>query len=83
MRINCQDCVNNEATQLNPYPLCSRCWSSRFGTNNIGGEDIPFRDLHRARLEGLDLWQRENESVPDWGKRCKKFTLTKQERRLL
>ena len=49
----------------------------------MGGEYIPFRELHRARLEGLDLWQKKNESVSDWGQRCKKFTLTKQERRLL
>ena len=83
MRVSCQDCNKNEATQLHPYPLCARCWSLRFGTVNIGGEDIPFRELHRARLEGLDLWQKKNESTADWGQRCKKFTLTKQERRLL
>jgi hypothetical protein len=82
MRVNCQDCVNNEATQLHPYPLCSRCWTSRYGTNHIGGEDIPFLDLHRARLEGLDLWKRDDESATDWGLRCKKYSL-KLERRLL
>jgi len=83
MGIGCQDCSNKEATQLSPYPLCDRCWSLRFGVNYMGGEYIPFRELHRARLEGLDLWQKDGESVSDWGKRCKKFTLTQQERRLL
>ena len=82
MGIGCQDCSNKEATQLSPYPLCARCWTIRYGTNNIGGEDIPFLDLHRARLEGLDLWRKEGESTTDWGLRCKKHTL-KHERRLL
>jgi len=49
----------------------------------MGGEYVPFLKLHKARLEGLDLWRKDGESVPDWGKRCKKHTLTKQERRLL
>ena len=49
----------------------------------MGGEYIPFLELHKARLKGLDLWQKDGESVSDWGKRCKKYTLTKQERRLL
>ena len=77
MRINCQDCTHKEATQLNPFPMCDRCWAVRFSTQFIDGEDIPFLDVHRARLKGLNLWRKKGESSEDWGKRCKEFADSK------
>ena len=73
MRISCQDCSHNEATQLNPFPMCDRCWAVRFSTQRIGGEDIPFLKWHKARLQGLNLWKKKGESSEDWGKRCREF----------
>jgi len=49
--------------------------------NYIGGEYIPFRQVHRARLEGLNLWRNDGESTEDWGNRCKDYC-NKLERRL-
>jgi hypothetical protein len=46
------------------------------------GEYIPFRDIHKARLKGLNLWRKEGESIGDWGDRCKAFSKQNQHRRL-
>jgi len=80
--MNCQDCGSKPATHLTPHPICDRCWVSRFSTQRIDGEDIPFRDVHKARLQGLNLWRIEGESDKDWGARCQKYSINSQERRL-
>jgi hypothetical protein len=78
MRIDCQDCKRKEATQLKPYPLCDRCWAVRFSVQYVDGEFIPFIEMHKARLKGLNLWKKAGESSEDWGKRCKQFMETEQ-----
>lgn len=57
--------------------MCDRCWAVRFSTQYIEGENIPFLDIHRARLKGLNLWRKKGESSEDWGKRCQQFAKSK------
>jgi len=56
---------------LSPYPLCDRCWTSRFSIQYIAGNEIPFRDLHKNNLKKMRLWKEDGESNQDWINRCK------------
>ena len=79
---SCQDCNAKTATHSHPMMICDKCWASRYSTQFMEGEYIPFRDIHKARLKGLDLWRKEGESNGDWGDRCKAFAKQNQHRRL-
>ena len=74
VEIECQDCKGKKATQLSPFPLCDRCWTSRFSVQFVKGNQIPFRDLHKTNLKSMDLWRKDGESTSDWVKRCKTYS---------
>ena len=74
MNEKCIDC-KAPATQLAPFPLCSKHWTDRYAKGPLRGEDgelLPYKKSLRDILKAgerwqLDRWQDFCDSKPPFG----------------
>lgn len=80
MNEKCIDC-KAPATQLAPFPLCSKHWTDRYAKGPLRGEDcelLPYKKSLRDILKEKGLWKEKDETVPEWQARCEKHSSRKK-----
>ena len=80
MNEKCIDC-KAPATQLAPFPLCSKHWTARYAKGPLRGEDgelLPYKKSLRDILKEKGLWKEKDETVPEWQARCEKHSSRKK-----
>ena len=80
MNEKCIDC-KAPATQLAPFPLCSKPWTDRYAKGPLRGEDgelLPYKKSLRDILKEKGLWKEKDETVPEWQARCEKLSSRKK-----
>jgi NMD protein affecting ribosome stability and mRNA decay len=74
MPLPCVVC-SRPSTQASPASLCDYCWSEKYSMQNIGGTSVPYKQVLKEYLEGHGLWKSAEESLEEWGIRCKKAAM--------
>ena len=80
MNEKCIDC-KAPATQLAPFPLCSKHWTDRYAKGPLRGEDgelLPYKKSLRDLLKEKGLWKEKDETVEEWQARCEKHSSRKK-----
>ena len=80
MSERCIDC-KAPATQLAPFPLCSKHWTDRYAKGPLRGENgelLPYKKSLKDILKEKGLWKEDNETVAEWQDRCEKYASKKK-----
>jgi len=69
--MRCDNCAR-DATQIREeYQLCDRCYTVSFSSMTIDGKKMKVPAALKFQLEKMGLGRKEDESIADWGSRCR------------
>jgi len=69
--MTCDNCGRKATQTREEYQLCDRCYTKRFSTITIDGNNMKAPTALKLQLEKMGLGRKEGESMTDWSGRCR------------
>jgi len=69
--MTCDNCGRKATQTREEYQLCDRCYTKRFSTITIDGNNMKVPTAFKLQLEKMGLGRKDGESMADWSSRCR------------